>query len=147
MLQNNNNKKVLPEYLSSSQRGILSLNHYRNPGTIINMWARGPNSLAQDRFSDEKQRSPDSYSHKGLIDIVWWKEYGCQGTEQPDRKQSFGCGGCMVMAGRGGFLPYFKAPYIFTRAFSKFIPSSGLCHWLRGISLQHRCHRSQNNPG
>ena len=39
-----------------------------NPGTIINMWAKGPNPLAQDRFSDEKQRSPKSHSHKGLID-------------------------------------------------------------------------------
>jgi hypothetical protein len=41
-----------------------------NSGPIINMWARGPNSLAQDRFTDEKQRSPKSHAHKGLIDII-----------------------------------------------------------------------------
>ena len=62
------NKKNLPEYLFSSQRGILSPVDSMNPGTIINMWAKGPNPLAQDRFSDEKQRSPKSHSHKGVID-------------------------------------------------------------------------------
>lgn len=76
-------QKTLPEYLSSSQRCILSPGDSRNCGTIINKWARGQTHWYK---TDSQMRNTKSISHKGLIDIICGKEYEFQGRQLGRKK-------------------------------------------------------------
>lgn len=77
------------------------------------------------------RETPNPTHIKGLLTLSVEKYTDFKGPRQRESR-------ILAMEEVGGgqreTSPLFQNPYIFTRAFSKFIHSGGLCNWLRNIS-------------
>ena len=104
------------------------------------MWARGPDSLAQDRFSDEKQRSPKSHSHKGRVDTLSAEKREPSGESARQR------GSRGTAADQGHACPV-SSPSGFPQSVLEGRALRWTLDWLTSISPKHRRHRSHKNPG
>lgn len=103
------------------------------------MWARGPDSLAQDRFSDEKQRSPKSHSHKGRVDTLSAEKREPSGESARQR------GSRGTAADQGHACPV-SSPSGFPQSVLEGRALRWTLDWLTSISPKHRRHRSHKNP-
>lgn len=100
-------KKILPKYLSSSQRGILSPVDSRNPGTIINMWPEAQTHWHRTASQMRNREVPNPIHIKGLLTLSVGKSTDFKGDSKAERKQNFGYGGSRW--GKGYMSPLFQS--------------------------------------